>query len=85
VGILHHAKKYPEFIDRIDAAGASLAKPVAEPAFERITTTLFDWIMNLNEDAYAQHVVRFGTFKKQTNKQTNLLFVDWNLLIYVMA
>lgn len=61
VGILEHCKKYPEFVDRMEVSGAVNAKPMAELAYDKLTTTLFDWVMSLTEDDYAQHVVRFGT------------------------
>lgn len=63
VGILPHALTFIQFVERVEANGGQAGATFVEPAYAKLTSSLFQWLKELGEDEETRLAVRYENFQ----------------------
>ena len=63
VGILPHVQTYIQFVDRVEGNGGQAGASFVEPAYAKLTTSLFQWLNELGENIETKLAVRYENFQ----------------------
>jgi hypothetical protein len=63
VGLLSHTTTYIQFVDRVEASGGQQGSSFVEPAYAKLSSSLFQWLNELGESEETRLAVRYENFR----------------------